>query len=113
MILCSLAAIAIACGALSAGHQDAFQPVRIVEDSVLYPIRGDNIRQIRKQLRNHGPWTAGRGHGRTRSVFDVRTELEPGEHGCRLAGFEVTLTITVTLPVGTDRHSSSEMTRSS
>ncbi len=86
-------------GALSFACQAAdFPPVRIVDETILYPIQGDSVRRIRDQLRNHGPWAAGVGQGRTRSEFEVRTEFEPRADGCHLVGLKLVLRITTTLP---------------
>lgn len=98
MILRSLITAALACAASAAEREAGFPPVQVVEHTVYYPIQGDSVRQIRDQLQNHGPWSAGAGHGRTRSEFELRTELEPGEGSCRLAGAELSLRITTTLP---------------
>lgn len=98
MILGFLLAAALACGASWAERRVDIAPVQIVENTVLYPIRGDSMDRIRDQLRDHGPWTEGYGHGRTRSNFEVRTDLESDERGCHLVGLELLLEITVTLP---------------
>lgn len=98
MIRGFVVATALACGGPAAGNEAGFPPVRIVEDTVLYPIQGDSIREIRDQLRNHGPQAAGGGYGRTRSDFEMLTELEIDESGCRLATLELSLRITTTLP---------------
>ena len=79
-------------------HPPGFPSVRILERTVLYPIRGDSVREIRSQLEHHGPWPAGEGQGRTDGAFEVGTELEPGADGCRLAGLELRVRITTTLP---------------
>ena len=98
MILRSLVAAVLATSAVPDAHPPGFPSVRILERTVLYPIRGDSVREIRSQLEHHGPWPAGEGQGRTDGAFEVGTELEPGADGCRLAGLELGVQITTTLP---------------
>ena len=79
-------------------HRQGTSVLRITDEVVRYPIRGANIRAIRRQLEAHGPKAAGPGHGRTHSAFEVVSELELAAGECHLRGFELSLDITMTLP---------------
>lgn len=72
--------------------------LRITDEVIRYPIRGADIRAIRRQLENHGPMAAGSGHGRTHSAFEVDAELENASDACHVRGFELSVVITTTLP---------------
>lgn len=79
-----------------------FPAVRVSQDFVHYPITGNDIDDLREQLRaSMLPAEAGGRHGRTASEIEVRYELLPGGNGCRMHALDVALAITTTLPVWT------------
>ena len=71
--------------------------LRVTDKVVRYPIRGADIRAVRRQLENDGR-RAGSGHGRTQSAFEVDAQLEHAADECHLRGFELSVAITMTLP---------------
>ena len=93
-----LAALALAGGTSPPAQETRIEPLRIIEETVRYPIQGDSIREIHRQLRDHGPWPAGSGHGRTRSEFEMRLDLDRDKDECSIRGLSLTLQLIVTLP---------------
>jgi predicted secreted Zn-dependent protease len=88
-------------------ESDRFPPVNVEDSVVLYPITGRNAAELRAQLENHGPMAAEPGHGRTRSVFEIASTLEPVDVACHLVAATISLRTVITLPQWVDRRGAS------
>jgi len=98
MLIVAVLAVGAAVGQAAGAAQGGAWSLEVTDRLERYRIEGRTARELREQLKDHGPRSGLEGHGRTHSEFQLEYELVPGQDQCRVDGRAIRLVITTTIP---------------